>query len=265
MRYHRPATASEASEILAVHHGNAAVLGGGTQLLPRMMRDEVHVEHVVDIGDIDGLGDIGALDGQVVVGARVTYADVLASDMLRESVPLLPRLAAGVTGGRQITQQATLVGAACHNYPGTDVPGALVALRARMRLHGPEGIREVPAADFFRDAHVTDVRAGEFVTGFAVEPGARAGYCKVKHAAGSWPIATASAVRDADGQLGVTLGAVAAVPVRIELTEVEGLADRVRAAVTTPWSDVLAPAEYRVAIAGVVARRALTELMEAAA
>jgi aerobic carbon-monoxide dehydrogenase medium subunit len=268
LRYHRPATPSEASGVLAEHHGNVAVLGGGTQLLPRMNRDEVHVEHVVDLHGL-GLDRISVAADRVEIGARVTYADVLAHAGLGTVVPLLPRVARGITGGRQLTQQATLVGSACHNYPGTDVPGVLVALGATVRLHGTAGVREVAAADFLRGACEVDVRPGEFVSSFVVGRRSRSGYCKIKHCSGSWPIATASAVLDeATGRLAVTLGAVAATPVRIELDAVPDdtteLDEQVRAAVTAPWSDVLAPGSYRRAVAGVVARRAVTELMEVA-
>lgn len=262
LRYHRPATAAEASAILAEHHGNVVVLAGGTQLLPRMNRDEVHVEHLVDLQDL-GLTGITERGNRIEVGAKVTYSDVVDSMLLQRTVPLLPRMARGVTGGRQLTQQATLVGAACHNYPGTDVPGALVALGATLRLHGLDGTREVTAADFLVGAQSVDVRPGEFVSSFVVDRTGRAGYCKVKHSTGSWPIATASALHDtASGGFSVTLGAVEAVPVRVTFDETADLPDLIRSAVTRPWQDILAPATYRAAIAGVVAQRALTELLE---
>jgi carbon-monoxide dehydrogenase medium subunit len=262
LRYHRPATAAEASAVLAEHHGNVVVLAGGTQLLPRMNRDEVHVEHVVDLRDL-GLTGITEVDNRIEVGAKATYTDVIDSALLHRAVPLLPRMARGITGGRQLTQQATLVGAACYNYPGTDIPGTLVALAATLRLHGLDGVREVAASDFLLDARSVDVRPGEFVSSFLVDRTGRAGYCKVKHSSGSWPIATASALHDsATGGFSVTLGAVEAVPVRVQFTQPAQLAGLIREAVTEPWEDVLAPATYRAAIAGVVAKRALTELLE---
>jgi aerobic carbon-monoxide dehydrogenase medium subunit len=261
LRYHRPATLSEASALLAEHHGNAAVLGGGSQLLPAMTRDEVRVEHVVDLQDL-GLDRIRRTGGRVEVGARVTYADVLRDDDLARDVPLLPTMARGVTGGRQLTQQATLVGSACHNHPGSDVPGVLVALGATLRVHGTTGTREVAAAQFLRGAHAVDLAAGEFVTSFRVDRLGAAGYVKLKHSSGSWPIATATALHDGTG-FSVTLGAVEAVPVRVTLETPDELPARVAAAITSPWADVLAPASYRAAVAGVVAERALTDLMEA--
>ena len=227
LSYHRPVSLDEASALLAAHTGNVAVLGGGTQLLPQMHRDEVHVEHVVDLR---GLGlDTITVDGeQVEIGAMVTYADVLLSPALRGTVPLLPRAAREVTGGRQLVQQATLVGSACHNAPGSDMPGVLVALDARMRLHGTGGPREVAARDFLLDASRVDLRPGEFVTSFVVGRTMHVGYCKVKHSTGSWPIATASVLRHpGGGSMTVTLGAVQAVPLRIEIDDPDRLEDGV--------------------------------------
>jgi aerobic carbon-monoxide dehydrogenase medium subunit len=260
LRYHRPSTPAEASAVLAEHAGTAAVLGGGTQLLPRMNRAEVHVEHVVDLRDL-GLDTIAVRDAGVEIGASVTYDRVLASTEIAATVPLLARVARGVTGGRQLTQQATLVGALCHNHPGTDMTGPFTALDARLRLHGPESVREVAVADFLLAPLEVDLRPGEFVTGAHIPATPRAGYCKVKHSTGSWPIATATAVRGAGG-VTVTLGAVQAVPLTVRVGGAADVRAAVRDAVTDPWSDVLAPASYRAAIAGVVASRALAELEE---
>jgi aerobic carbon-monoxide dehydrogenase medium subunit len=59
----------------------------------------------------------------------------------------------------------------------------------------------------------------------------------------------------------VTLGAVEDVPVQVRVgRDPETLRERVAAAVTRPCSDVLAPAEYRRALAPVAAARAAREL-----
>jgi aerobic carbon-monoxide dehydrogenase medium subunit len=262
LRYHRPSAVSEAAALLAEHAGDIGPLAGGTQLLPRMNRDEIRLGHVVDLSGL-GLSGIGVQGGEIEIGAMVTYADVLASAELREAVPLLVKMAGGITGGAQLTRQATLAGSACLNFPGSDIPGVLVALDARIRLAGPAGTRDIPAAEFLLGAERTDIRPGEFVTSFVVGRAPKAGYCKVKHATGSWPIATASAVPGDDGAVTITLGAVQAVPVRFSIADRDDIPGLVRTLVTDPWSDVLAPGSYRAAIAGVVARRALADLLEA--
>ncbi|GAB3573247.1 xanthine dehydrogenase family protein subunit M [Amycolatopsis endophytica] len=263
LRYHRPGSLPEATAILAEHAGDIRVLGGGTALIPCLIRGEVTVGHVLDLRAL-GLGVIREVPGGVEIGAMVTYADVLGSAVVAERVPLVARVARGITGGRQITQQGTLVGSACFSFPTSDAPGMFAALRARFRIAGPSGTREVPAADFFVDAHRVDLGEAELVTGVVLPSTARGGYCKIKHASGSWPIATAAAVFDdaSPGRLRVALGAIQAVPLVVSVDDPGQLAERVREAVDAPWSDVLAPADYRTRVAPVVARRAVDELLE---
>lgn len=264
LEYHRPASAAEASTLLQNHSGNVAVVGGGTQLLPRLTRDEETIGHLVDLAAL-GLADIVVDADQVVLGSRVTYNDVLVQPPATDVLALLHRVASGVTGGRQLRNLGTLVGSACFAMPGSDMPGVLAALEAVFVAHGVGGEREIEAADFFVAAHQTALLPGEFVhrirlprtlTGF--------GYCKVKHSSGSWPIVTATATRRAD-RLTVTLGSVESVPLVVDLTDVDAddpaaVTAAVTAAVREPWSDVLAPGTYRVRIAGPVAVRALNEM-----
>ncbi|MGY1690739.1 FAD binding domain-containing protein [Geodermatophilus sp. SYSU D01105] len=267
LRYHRPTTPEEVSALLVAHAGDVAVLGGGTQLLPQMNRDQVHVGHVVDLRGL-GLRSIEVTDEQVVLEALVTYADVLRSADLGQAAPHLRRVAHGVTGGRQIRNTGTLAGSACFAMPGSDAPAALVGVDATFRLSGPDGEREVRAADFYVDAFATTLGTGEFLRAITVpRTAATTGYAKVKHSSGSWPIATATA-RRSDGSMTVTLGSVQATPLHVDVSDLvtdgpvdrAALADRVRSAVTAPWTDVLAPGDYRARIAGAVAARAVSEL-----
>jgi carbon-monoxide dehydrogenase medium subunit len=275
LRYHRPSSDDEASELLARHEGDVAVLGGGTWLLPLMGRGEIAVANVVDLRGV-GLQTIRVSANHVEVGAMATYEDVLASAELAAAVPLLANMAAGVTGGRQLRNQATLVGSACYANPSSEAPAVLVALDATLRLHGPSGARDLPAAEFFQEAFVTALRPGEFVSSFTVaRRDMRSGYVKVKISAGSWPVATAAALLDrATGEASVTVGAVEGRPLRLELSPLsdgngrlrtEEVAALVSSRVTDPWGDVLASPEYRREVAGVVARRAAEQLQEAQA
>lgn len=97
---------------------------------------------------------------------------------------------------------------------------------------------------------------------------------KIKRGGSSWPIVTAAALVKAreDGMcMGARLaiGGLDAVPVVVDLTAiaeetpfndqiVTAATDLAVEAVRRPWSDVLAPAEYRRAVAPAAIRRALT-------
>jgi aerobic carbon-monoxide dehydrogenase medium subunit len=267
LSYHRPQDPKQACDILAEHDSEAVILGGGSMLVPRMNREEVKAHHVVDLRGL-GLETIKVTNDFVEIGARVTYSDVLASEVINENVPFLQEVAQGITGGNQVRNLGTLVGSACYANPSSDIPGVLVALEARIRIRGTKGVREVRAADFIQGPFDVDLRAGEFVTSFVV-PRRRiqTGYYKLKISGSSWPIATASAVIDENtGETSVTLGAIEGQPLKLSLPqtvngkielEAEQLEKLVQEKVQNPWSDILAAGDYRKAVAGVVARRAL--------
>jgi carbon-monoxide dehydrogenase medium subunit len=124
----------------------------------------------------------------------------------------------------------------------------------------------------------TAVGRDEVLSAFEIpRSGAGAGYHKLKRGASSWPIVTAAAlVKLQDGactSARLVLGAVAAMPIVVDVSPalVGSPADHssLRAAeqaaalaVVDPWEDVLAPREYRAAVAGPVARRALQMAFE---
>ena len=257
LAYHAPAELEEACSLLEARREGAAVLGGGTWLVPLMSRGERSLTDVVDLRRL-GLAGVTEKDGHLEVGAMTTYADVLDSSAVRERAPLLHAIARGITGGRQIHNVGTLGGSACFAFPASDVPAGLVALDARLRVHGTAGTREIAAADFFLDAFRCALEPGEVLTALIIPDRPRGvGYHKLKLCESSWPIATAAAVVT-NGTAHVTLGGVARTPLRIELDGQE-LDARIGERLDDPWDDELAPGSYRQAVAPVIARRALEQ------
>jgi CO/xanthine dehydrogenase FAD-binding subunit len=256
-RYRRPRSIDEATALLADSAQTAVVLGGGTMVTPMLTRGEVRPSLILDPRDL-GLDAIVVTDDEIEIGARVTYADVLASDELRAALPLLQTVAQGITGGAQIRNQGTLGGSACLANPPSDVPACLVATDAVLRLRGSHGVRTVAAADFFVDARSTARRSDELLTEIVIRRSTRRfGYAKLKLSESSWPIATAVAALDERSGVGaITLGGVHRRPLRVEIAVATQIEEVVSMALDDPWDDVLAPAEYRRQVAPVVARRA---------
>ena len=142
----------------------------------------------------------------------------------------------------------------------------LAALGAAFRLASVRGERLVPAERFFRGAFETDRAPDEMLTAMvlpAQAPGRHA-YLKLKHAASSWPILTASCLA-AEGGVRLCLGAAAPVPLLLEWpasappdpAHIETMAAEAAAAITTEWADELAGPGYRRTVAGTIAARAL--------
>jgi aerobic carbon-monoxide dehydrogenase medium subunit len=211
--YRAPREIEEALQTLASAGDDCAVLGGGTWLIPNMTFGTHQPRVVLDPKHLD-LAPISELDGEIFVGARATYADVLLSPVVSTHLPLLASMASGITGGISITGQGTLGGSACYGNPSSDVPACLVALRARLRLRSATGTRDVEAADFFQGKFATARRPYEMLVGIVfpkMSPGARWGYYKLKFSTGSWPIVTAAAIVEGR-RARVALGAATAVP-----------------------------------------------------
>lgn len=265
LRHELPRTVAEAVAILGREPGAARVLSGGTWLVPELVRGALRAGTVVDLARLD-LPPVRREDECVVISATATYSDLLSSDEVRVCAPLLWTLASGITGGAQLRNTGTLVGSACRASPASDVPTALVALDATIRIVGADGVREVSAPAFLGDAAPPDVRAGELVVEVLVPralPGDRSGYVKLKHSTGSWPIVTAAFVaRSADACAALAIGGLAAAPVRAQCdlhdaAALEALPELAVSAARTLWSDVLADAAYRRKVAPVAARRAI--------
>ena len=259
LRLHTPDSLEEAAALL--QRSATGVLGGGTVLVPLLSRGERDLDHVVDLQGL-GLDAIQLEQDELAIGARVTYTQLAASATCARHAPLVAEVAAGITGDAQLRNQATLAGSACYANPASDAPAMLVALDARLRTHGSDGPREIPAAAFFQGAFSTALAASEFVTHIVVprQPGPHV-YEKVKLCEGSWPIVTAAAVRAGADRVGITLGGVCTSPAHIsDVASPDELADHVIDALTDPWSDELAPAAYRCAIAPRLARRVLARL-----
>ncbi|MGV9800945.1 FAD binding domain-containing protein [Mycobacterium sp. NPDC003449] len=245
------------------------LIGGGTLTVPALVRGDIVATEVVDLGRA-GLDGVAVDDGSLRLGALVCYQQLLESADVRRRFPLLHRLCAGITGGIQIRNQGTIIGALCAARPQSDIPAALVALDADVVITSTAGTRTVAASAFLHDAQKTDLAPAEFVSAvhIAPQPG-RSGYIKVKAAESSWPVVTAGAIVPGC----VVLGGVAAVPLRIPLTEamIDGDCDGVRAAVVDQldrlpvarrWSDLRADWAYRRRIAPEVAVRAVRTALE---
>jgi carbon-monoxide dehydrogenase medium subunit len=268
--YEAPTSVAEAVALL---REGTQVIGGGTWVVPALNRGDARSAGVVDLRRA-GLGGISQ-DGDVIrVGATCTYADLLASDLVAAHLPLLRTMAAGVTGGRQILNQGTLGGSVAAARPSSDAPAVVVALGGRLRIAGPDGERVVDAREFFVGPEHTVLGPHDIVVALDLPSarGLRWGYAKLKHGQSSWPIATAAVILGpADGEPSwatLVLGGVAGTPVVEDITggpaarllTENGMAAAARLAterITEPWSDVLAPADYRRTVAPVLAVRAL--------
>lgn len=251
------------------------LVGGGTLTVPALVRGDVVPAVVVDLGRA-GLDRIELAPDAIRIGALVSYQQLLDSDDVRLHLSLLHRLCSGITGGIQIRNQGTIVGALCAARPQSDGPSALVALDAEVLIRSRRGLRVVGAREFLRGAEEPDLGPDEFVTAIRIPvQTSGSGYVKVKFAESSWPVLTAAAVVPGH----VVIGGVADVPQRISLsgietdTELDTELDAVRATVVEhldripvarQWSDLRADWDYRRRVAPEVAALAVRAALQGA-
>ncbi|MFN2225023.1 MAG: FAD binding domain-containing protein, partial [Anaerolineae bacterium] len=77
--YEMPESIEEALEILAHHEGQARIIAGGTDLVIELQEGKCAADCLVDVTRIPGLDTIEQRDGQIVLGANVTFRQVKES------------------------------------------------------------------------------------------------------------------------------------------------------------------------------------------
>lgn len=265
--YVRADSADAAIAALAQYGDEAKLLAGGHSLLPLMKLRLATPAVLVDIARLRDLSFVRDAGDHVAIGALTRHREVERSALLAEEVPLLPRVAATV-GDPQVRNRGTIGGSVAHADPASDLPAALLALRATLVAQGPDGVREIAAGDFFHGFLETSLADDELLTEIRVPKTGPVGaaYQKFTLRAMDWAIVGAAVTRLGDGSTGVALVNMGSVPVRataVEAALTNGTPARQAAELaaegTEPPSDATTSADYRRHLARVLVGRALDE------
>src|SRR6201990_513724 len=174
--YHRPATVADAIKLLSTLGDDARPLAGGHSLVPMMKLRLATPEHLVDLHGIDGLKGIRRDGNNVVIGAMTTQHELLASDEIGKSLPILHETAL-LIADPQVRYRGTIGGNVAHGHPGNDMPALMMTLGASYQLQGPDGARDIVASEFYQGAYFTALEPGELLTSVTIPlPAAGHGY-----------------------------------------------------------------------------------------
>ena len=267
--YQRASSVDEAIELLRQHGAEAKLLAGGHSLLPLMKLRLAMPSVLIDIGGISDLSYVSELaaDGGVLrIGALTRHHDLATSELVRDQVPLLAHVA-GRIGDPQVRHRGTIGGSVVHGDPASDLPAALLALRATLVVRGPSGERTIPADEFFTGFLETAIAPDEVLTEIRVPavPGVGWAFEKFNRRAQDWAIVGVAAVMT-DGAGGPGVGLVNMGPQPLRAVGVEealrsGASPSEAAARadegTDPPTDLNGSAEYRRHLVRVLTRRAL--------
>jgi carbon-monoxide dehydrogenase medium subunit len=274
--YVRAGSAEEAVSLIGQHGEDAKFLAGGHSLLPLMKLRLAQPSVLVDIGRVGDLSYIRDAGDHIAIGALTRHRDLETSDLLREHAPLLQHTA-GHVGDPQVRHRGTIGGSIAHADPASDLPATTLALGATYVAQGPNGTREIAAADFYQSFLTSALEPDELLTEIRVPKmnGAGWSFQKFNRRAQDWAIVGVAAWwrRGADdsaehrnGDSGVALVNMGSTPILATSVSaalaggasIEDAAAQA-AAEADPQADLNASVEYRVHLAKVLTRRALTE------
>jgi 4-hydroxybenzoyl-CoA reductase subunit beta len=183
--HYRPHDLEEVFSILA-GSGDARVIAGGTDLIPRMKFGLETPSTIVSLGKVERLKGITRSEGRVTVGAMTTLAEMIASPVISRDLPALREAAMAVaappvwnvaTLGGNILQNtrclyynqsrtwrlekepclkasgdvchAAAKGKKCFSVYCGDIAPALIAFDAVLLFEGLSGPRELSCSDIF--------------------------------------------------------------------------------------------------------------------
>jgi carbon-monoxide dehydrogenase medium subunit len=283
MRYEAPSSLDQAVALLTQESGETRVLAGGTDLLVQMRTDLIDPVLVVDIKGIAETRQLKEEAGGWRIGAAVTGAELKEHPTLKTIWPGVVE-AANLIGSTQIQGRATMGGNLCNGSPAADSVPALIAAGAKATIVGPKGRRDLPVEDVMIGPRKLSLAKGEIIASFLLPPKPRGtgdaylrfiprtemdiavvgcGVCLTVDSAGKCTAARVSLGAVAERPLLVAPAAAALVGSKVDDAALQKLAAAASAA-CRPIDDKRGTKEYRIKVAGVLARRAALIALERA-
>ena len=268
--YHRASSLDDALKAVAAAGGSGKFVAGGHSLVPLMKLRLSEPGTLIDIARIPELAGIREKDGQIEIGATTVHHAVATSKLIQDRCPIVSEAAATI-GDTQVRNRGTLGGSLAHADPSADMPAVMVALDAEIHLQSATGQRSVKATAFFQDLFTVDLQPGEIITAVRFAPVKSAAYVKLYQKASHYAIVGVAAALEVKGGTiqSARVGLTGATTHAVRLTTLEqALAgatketvDKVAAAAGAELqivnSDIHASEDYRRAMVGVFAKRAV--------
>ena len=277
MRYERPTTLKAAAQLLAKEKGQAFILAGGTDLLVRLRTGFIEPDLIVDIKGATGARAIQKTASGFKIGAAVSGAELGEHAALKKAWPGVVE-AANLIGSKQVQGRCTVSGNLCNASPAADSVPALVAAGAKAVIVGPKGKRTVAVEDVPVAPGRTSLKKGEIIESIVLpKRAAKSGDAYLRFIPRTeMDIAVVgvgvSVTLDGKGvvtKARVALGAVAPtvrlvpaaakalIGTKMDKAALDKLAEACQAA-CSPIDDKRGTREFRIKVAGVLARRAAT-------
>jgi CO/xanthine dehydrogenase FAD-binding subunit len=269
-------SAATLDDALAAVASGARPVAGGTDLVVGARQGKAPLpDAIVAIDRVEGLRALEVSGAGLRLGTLVTHGDIVANAEIRSRFTALAD-ASAIVGSHATRAQGTIGGNVMNASPAMDTGGPLLCFGATATLRSASGERSVALDELWTGPGKNSATAEELLVGIDVPaPAQGTGSCYVRleyRKQMEIAIVGATAVVTVDGGVTDARIAITALTPTIRrvpeaeasLTGTSGDADGIRAAAAavaaaaTPISDVRGSAEYRRAMAEVIASRAIT-------
>jgi CO/xanthine dehydrogenase FAD-binding subunit len=263
-------------DALAAVGSGARPVAGGTDLVVGARQGKAPLpDAIVAIDRIQALGGIDEVDGGLRLGALATHDEIVASAVIRERFTALAD-ASAIVGSHATRAHGTIGGNVMNASPAMDTGGPLLCFDASAVLRSGSGERTATLAELWTGPGATIADARELLVGIDVpapEPTTGSAYVRLEYRR-QMEIAVVGATAvvslDAGSVTSARVAITALAPTIRRVPEAESAlvgsdggdepifaAARAAAAGSSPISDVRGSAQYRLAMAEVIARRAI--------
>lgn len=281
--YVKAKTVEDAISLLVEYGDRAELLAGGQSLILALRFRLSSPEILIDIGDIEGLSEINVQNNFVKnnfvrIGALVRHVDIYNSEIIAEYIPLLSQ-AAPYVAHDAVRNRGTFGGSLSNAHPASEFPACVVALGGVVNIQGPKGLRSVSTADFFTGLFTTALEAEEMLISVdlpVLKKNQRVCFFEYAPRQGDYAmvgLAVSTIVKNGIlSDLSLVYFGVEDKPIKARNMEVYLTGKRIdddmlKSAVQQlgedlqPGSDFSASAEYRLHLAKVMLRRAISEIV----
>jgi len=270
------ASAGTVEDALEALDAGARPVAGGTDLVVGARQGKAPLpDAIVAIDRIPALGGIADAGDGLRLGTLVTHEEIVASAIIRERFTALAD-ASAIVGSHATRAHGTIGGNVMNASPAMDTGGPLLCLGASVRLRSASGERTLPLDELWIGPGETSADPHELLVGISVPapaPGTGSAYVRLEYRrqmeiaiVGVTAVVRLDGGSVADARLAIT----ALAPTIRRVPDAEATLDgsdggdgaievaaRAVAAGSSPIADVRGSAEYRAAMAEVIARRAI--------
>lgn len=277
--YLNPRSIKEALSLLKINQDQAAILAGGSDLIPELRHRLKSPKYVIDIKNIQELNKIDIKDTEIIIGSATPIENVLQNESIKKHFFALWKSLTELCD-RIVRGRATIGGNICTASPAADTAGPLLVHNAKITVESSErGIRVIQLSDFFIGVKKTCLKPDELVISIhlPVKKNSKSYYIKMKRKSEDLSVVGVAAHKwiepSGERNLLVACTAVAPTPLifafkkEINTAPEHDIKQIIYSVVNfilpkiSPISDVRGGKEYRLHITDVLIRQVLVEVL----